>query len=210
MNQKVRENLTFVIEEDWNRFKKPILWSLFAVLLWVGVSALFSQIDEALGAVEIEGYEPENVLVPKAEQISRETKIFIPKIGVEAPILFVDSTDAKDFYGPLKKGVTHYPSSLPGEKGAAVILGHSAPAGVFKKEFNGVFSDLHELLPGDEIVVHYKGAIHRYTVQGQELLQKGQDVPQEELVATESKLVLLSCWPRGIDNKRIMVKAIAL
>ena len=209
MNKKVRENLLYVIEEDWSRFKKPILWCLFVLFLWMGLSSIFHQVDEALSAVEIKGYEPKKVL-GVTEEIFNETQISIPKIGVEAPIIFVQSTNAKDFKGPLKKGVTHYPSSLPGEKGTAIILGHSAPAGVFKKEFNGVFSNLKDLLPGDEIVIQHEGEVFRYAVEGQELLQRGQDIPQESLVATESKLVLLSCWPPGIDNKRIMVKAIAI
>ena len=210
MQKKVRENFVYALEEDWERLKTPVLWAVCILFVWGGVSFVFHKIDDAMSAVEIKGYETE-VFVPVFEDvISDETKIFIPKIEVEAPISFVKSTNPSDFIAPLKNGVTHYPSALPGEKGVSVILGHSAPAGILRKGFNGVFSDLKDLAEGDEIIVQYERNMFRYVVENQEVLQKGQDVPQGSLAAGESKLILLSCWPPGIDNKRIMVIAKAL
>jgi len=208
MERKVRENLLYALEEDWKRLKKPVLLVLVLVVILIGFTSVFRQIDETFSAVEIEGYspEPEDATVI----VGKEAKLSIPKIGVEVPISFVESTDPADYIAPLKKGVTHYPSSLPGQRGTAVILGHSAPAGIFKKEFNGVFSDLKDLVPGDEILLQYEGQIYEYVVQKQELLYKGEDVPEDSLLSTESKLALLSCWPPGIDNKRIMITAVKI
>ena len=215
MDKRVRENLLYVLEDNWSRFKRPVLWGLFALLLWFGISSVFNGIDKALGAVEITGYEPEAKLVgasvrPQPEYISTDSLLSIPSLGVETPLIFVDSTNPKDFYGPLKEGVTHYPSSLPGQSGTAIILGHSAPNAILRKQFNGVFSDIKDLEPGDEIIVQHEGKRYRYAVEGQEVLQRGQDVLAESLVTTQSKLVLLSCWPPGIDNKRLMIKATAI
>jgi LPXTG-site transpeptidase (sortase) family protein len=210
MQKKTRENLVFALEEDWARLKKPVLWVLVSIFVWMGVQTVFNGVDTALSAVEIEGYETRPEAVVIAEKISKEIKVSIPSIGVDAPLTFVDSTTPRDFLGPLKNGVVHYPSAAPGEKGTAIILGHSAPLDVFKKGFNGVFSELKDLQEGDEILVQYNGKVHTYAVTGQEYLQRGQDVPKEAFATNESKLVLLSCWPPGIDNKRIMVQAIAI
>jgi LPXTG-site transpeptidase (sortase) family protein len=210
MDKKTKENLLFALEEDWAKFKKPILWVLAVMCIWFGVSTVFNKVDGALNAVEIKGYETRLESAVLAEKLSKEIKISIPSIGVEAPITFVQSTAPRDFLEPLKNGVVHYPSAAPGEQGTAIILGHSAPLDILKKGFNGVFSELKDLREGDEIFVQYDGKIHTYKVEGQEFLQRGQDIPQKSLAAAESKLVLLSCWPPGIDNKRIMVKATAI
>ena len=97
---------------------------------------------------------------------------------------------------------------IPGEKGAAIILGHSAPPGWFGgSKYDGIFSNLHKLKEGDRISVTSNGATYTYEVKGKTFLQSGQDVPKESLVTDSSRLLLLSCWPPGIDNKRIMVEA---
>lgn len=214
MDRKTRENLLAALEEDWGRFKKPVLWGLFALFLWIGVSMLFHNIDVALSSVQIKGYDKGTEVVT-TDEAGNEVKEFIPagshlsipKLGVQAPITFVQSTRPGDFLGPLKKGVTHYPSSMPGDQGASIILGHSAPPGIFGAPFDGIFSNLKDLVPGDNITVYHEGKAFRYVVEKQELLQRGQDIPETSLDANQSKLLLLSCWPPGIDNKRIMVQA---
>lgn len=131
--------------------------------------------------------------------------ILIPKISVEAPLILVNSTDPKDFRMPLKKGVTHFPSALPGQEGTAIILGHSAPPGWPNINYDGVFSRVQELEEGDEIFVFFNYKEYKYRVSEKVFLKKGQDIPEAKESQSRSRLVLVSCWPPGIDNKRIVV-----
>ena len=143
----------------------------------------------------------------KAIPINEPDSIIIPKIGASAPIVFVNSTKPADFKAPLKRGVAHFPSALPGEKGRVVILGHSAPPYWPKIHYDGVFSDLNDLAAGDEINIIFKGRQYKYRVTEKIFLKKGQDVPHNSSADenSHSELLLISCWPPGIDNKRIVV-----
>ncbi len=181
-----------------SRFAKPAF--LFYILLMVGAGIVwgFQKVDAYLT--------PSWVNEENKTQIA-ETRIAIPKIGVEAPITFVQSVNPADFLEPLKKGVAHYPSALPGEKGATIILGHSAPLGWLGSKYDGIFSDLKDLEQGDRILITIKGELHTYEVSRTLFLNRGQDVPQEFMQSDQSRILLLSCWPPGINNKRIMVQA---
>lgn len=134
-------------------------------------------------------------------------KIEIPKLGVIAPLSFVASTDPNDYKQPLKAGVALYPSSKPGSRGSAIILGHSAPLGWPKINYDWVFSNISTLKLGDEIVVYYEGKKHVFRTTGSLLLQKGQDIPSFALASQNPTILLVSCWPPGINNKRIVVQA---
>lgn len=133
--------------------------------------------------------------------------IELPTLGVYAPLFLVESTDPKDFVAPLKRGVTHYPSDLPGNPGTAVILGHSAPAGWPRINYDWVFSKLDSLHSGDAIIVTFGNKEYTYQVKEKVTLQKGQYIPEKYLGREEGQLLLISCWPPGIDNKRIGVYA---
>lgn len=127
--------------------------------------------------------------------------IEISKIGISAPIVFPLSSEPVDLNGGLKKGVIHYPgSSLPGSDGQAIILGHSAPEGWPKLNYDWVFSDLSKLETGDNISVTLNGEIYNYTVTGKVILEKGEELPEH---SGAKSLVLLSCWPPGKNYKRI-------
>lgn len=141
--------------------------------------------------------------------------IEVPAIGIQAPIIFLENSCAKDncekeFEQALKKGVLHYPNTaLPGEKGEIVILGHSAPENWPKIDYDWIFSDLDKLNPGDKIYVYFEGRRYVFETKEKLFLAAGQDLPQS-LTESDSMLILMSCWPPGKDRERIAVKAILL
>jgi LPXTG-site transpeptidase (sortase) family protein len=135
-----------------------------------------------------------------------EDSLFIPSLGVKAPLVEVASFEPKDFREPLKRGVALYPSSLPGKKGRTIILGHSAPPSFPKINYDWVFSDLAKLKEGDEILINFNQKQYRYLVKGKKILKKGE--PLTDFSDNSfSELVLISCWPPGIDYKRLAVFA---
>lgn len=196
--QKIKNILEIIWEELRNPLRNFFLFYfvvfLLIALVIINLSPLKPQEKNLVG---------EN---PKEEILGgKPNGVLIPKIGVEAPLLIVDSIKPEDFRAPMKKGVAYYPSALPGEKGETVVLGHSAPRGWPKINYDWVFSELEKLEPGDEIFVSFENRSYRYIVGEKIFLQKGQDLPALSFDNSQSKLVLISCWPPGIDNKRIVV-----
>lgn len=149
--------------------------------------------------------------LPEPEVVAKvkEGSLAIPKLGIEAPIVFATSTDEKDLKKYLDKGVLHYPgSALPGEQGRVIILGHSAPPGWPEINFDKVFSDINKLESGDEVYVYFDNQGYLYRVREKIFLGKGEEIPASDLTNSESVLVLISCWPPGKDYKRIAVKCL--
>ena len=132
--------------------------------------------------------------------------VLIPKINIEAPLVFPESQDEKVLSKALDSGVVYYPlSSLPWQEGQIVLLGHSAPAGWPKIKYDWVFSDLNELELDDEIYLFFENCQYLYKVIGKSFLEKGEELP-ENLPDSQS-LLLISCWPPGKDIRRIAIHA---
>lgn len=181
-----------------SRFGKPLLFLCLFLALGSGIVWGFQKVDAYLT--------PSYAKEEKKEDVA-DASIEIPRIGVAVPIAFVESTNPTDFLEPLKNGVAHYPSALPGQKGVAIILGHSAPMGWLGNLYDGVFSNLKDLVVGDVISLRVNGESHTYHVSAKVFLERGQDIPESLMLSDGSRLLLLSCWPPGINNKRIMIQA---
>lgn len=143
-----------------------------------------------------------------AKTVDKEDSIEIAKIGIAAPLVFINSTENSDYDVALKNGVAHYFTSvMPNEKGQTIFLGHSAPAGWPKIHYDWVFSDINSLIAGDEIVINYNNGEYRYKVTEKYILKQGDDVPNSDLTNSRYMVVLISCWPPGVNYKRIAVEA---
>ena len=138
---------------------------------------------------------------------SQPDSVLIPKINVNAPIITPKSADRKDILIALKEGVALHPDSvLPGQKGTAVISGHSSPHLFYRGDYNTVFSLLNKLEKGDSITVYLSQKKYVYKVADKRIFY-----PSEKILSVEDKnkstLILLSCWPVGTDWKRLAVEA---
>ncbi|MCH8741956.1 sortase [Patescibacteria group bacterium] len=196
------KNIIEFLKEEAGKFLKVFLFLYIGVLLVLAVVTMgqgTSNQTEAKTIFENIEESTEKVLIDK------QNSIVIPGIGIEAPITLVDSTQPKDFIEPLKNGVVHYPSSLPGENGEIIILGHSSPPFWPKINYDWVFSKLNTLNTGDEVYIYFNNSQYKYVVEGQVILQAGQELPSFATKNSKSKLLLVSCWPPGIDNKRIVI-----
>jgi sortase A len=132
--------------------------------------------------------------------------IVIPKINVEAPILYLKTTNNADILEAIKNGVGHYQgTALPGRMGNVFLTGHSSYYWWSKGKYNQVFALLDRLIIGDLIYVYYKGDKFVYRV-NQSFVVKPNQV---EVLAPSPKpiLTLMTCTPVGTNLKRLIVQA---
>jgi LPXTG-site transpeptidase (sortase) family protein len=141
-----------------------------------------------------------------------DTRIKIPAIGVDAPIIWVHDTKEKEILNKLEKGVIHYPGTpIPSMRGNSYITGHSSYYSWSKSKFKEVLKGINKLKVGDEIIFTFKLAsgkstdiIYRVTKAGIVVL------PDDERLFEDyegRELTLVTCWPIGTNLKRMMVKA---
>ncbi len=204
-------------------FKYFVIFFLFAFLVinWGDVSWLFNYkvVTKIVGdflqkitfSVSKQGGGGTRKLLERQETkcvFSEKTDwLEIPKINLSVPIIFPKKENKEiDFEKLLDEGAVFYPSSsLPGEKGETIILGHSAPLNWPKVRYEWIFSRLSELEKGDEIIIYYDYCKYRYIVFDKKILNKGESIPVFN--NQDNVLVLTSCWPPGKDYKRIIVGA---
>jgi len=193
----------------------------FLVVNWHKVSWLFNQkaVYGELESIIRKGQTEEPKMPAAAENLAespeapeeftdKEDGIDIPKLGISAPLIFPEGNSDKDFKIALKKGVVYYPDSvLPGQKGTAIILGHSSPSNWPKINYDWVFSNISKLGAGDEILIFFGHRQYIYKVVEARILEQGAEIPADWLLSEQANLVLLSCWPPGKDYKRFGILA---
>ena len=156
-----------------------------------------------------------NGTVPEGGGAQREGNIGIgtleiPSLGVRAPIVLEKSLDPNKIFDRLEDGVVHYSgSSLPGQKGAAIILGHSSAYPWYKGKYGSVFALLGRLKTGDRIIINSGEKTLVYEVKESLIFNPPfKNTGLERLTAADgSSIILISCWPVGTNYKRIAVRA---
>ncbi|MDI3341700.1 MAG: sortase [Sphaerobacter sp.] len=142
------------------------------------------------------------------------TRLRMPSIGVDTPVVEVDY-DLVTIEGvPVMQWQVadyaaghHRTSANPGEDGNIVISGHDDWRGE-------VFRDLPHLALGDPIILVTPEGEHRYAV-AELVYRKDTGAPLAERLATgqflspmpEERVTLVTCWPYGIDDHRLIVIA---
>lgn len=129
--------------------------------------------------------------------------ISIPKLKIDSASVAIGGED-------LSKSLIHYPgTALPGQKGNAVIFGHSVlPLFFDPKDYLTIFSTLPNLNKGDEINVNFDGISYKYRVETMfEVLPTDLQVLDQD--KSDSFLTLVTCVPPGDPRKprRLIVRA---
>lgn len=132
--------------------------------------------------------------------------LVIDKIGVEVPIVSnVDGDNKLVYLRALKKGVAHYRgTAFPGGGTNIFIFGHSSMT-TGSGPYAEVFARLPELTPGDEITVYYQAQELKYKVAKKKIIEKT-DVDVLDPTPKE-QLTIMTCWPIGSNEKRIIIIA---
>jgi sortase A len=215
---ELRENLVGKIREHSGRVRSSRHFMPVALALTVALVFGILQYNRLIVA-QVKAYvspgsiSPANLVVDPTTDIkvSTEPKIIIPKINVDAPVVYdVPSIEEHVVQEKLKSGVVHYPipgaSSLPGQQGNTVILGHSSNDVFDDGGYKFVFVQLDKLDKGDTFYLNYQGTRYTYSVTDKKIIN-----PNEvgTLVINNGKplATLVTCTPPGTALKRLVIFA---
>jgi len=141
--------------------------------------------------------------------VGAEPKIIIPKINVEAPVVYDVPTIEEDAVQKgLERGVVHYPTTPnPGEKGNAVIFGHSSGNILNSGKYKFAFLLLKSMDEGDTFIIHKDNKRYVYKI-----YEKYVTSPDDFSVLDPPKdraaiVTLITCDPPGQSTNRLIVQA---
>ncbi|HSX48194.1 MAG TPA: class D sortase [Candidatus Nanoarchaeia archaeon] len=141
-----------------------------------------------------------------AQPVSTQSTIIIPKINVNAPIVFEPSFDETRIQKALENGVVHYGNTPnPGQPGNSVIVGHSSNDWWEPGNYKFVFVLLDKLAVGDEFQVDYQGKQLNYKISEVKIVE-----PTDLTVLAQTSdptMTLITCTPPGTSWKRLIIKA---
>lgn len=127
--------------------------------------------------------------------------ISIPKLGIKNAVVSTIDTDLS------KHLVNYYGTSLPPDKGNAVIFGHSTLPQLFdSNSYKTTFTYLFELKEGDEIITNVGKASYRYRIESI-LVVDPENTTVLEQTYDDSYITLITCTPPGTIWKRLVVRA---
>ncbi|MCA9349616.1 sortase [Candidatus Saccharibacteria bacterium] len=200
----------------WSGFKKTLIYSMVSI---VGVAGFFiafnwplisSQISYALasdGNTEqpLSHQEQVEVLEQAADAPAGEI-INIPKIAIQAPVVYQPSVVEADVQSSLQTGVVHFGGTAkPGDPGNVVIVGHSSNDPWAAGEYNYIFALLEKLEIGDNIEINHNSKKYVYQVSEEKIVEPT-DISVIQPTA-DPTLTLITCWPLGTNWQRLIIHA---
>ncbi len=139
-------------------------------------------------------------------KVSKAPKIIIPKIGVEAPVVYDEpKVDEASYQKALERGVVRLGNTAnPGTNGNVVIGGHSSNNVFNAGDYKYVFVNLKRLNKGDIFYLNYNGQRYTYKVFNKEIITPT-DV---SALASNGKpiVTLFTCDPPGTNVNRLIVQ----
>lgn len=134
-----------------------------------------------------------------------DNSIFIPKIGVTAPVSY--DIGEGEVMEKLKSGVVHLSGSAHLGEGANIfVTGHSSNYWWENGEYNTVFALLPELESDDIIYLTDNGKLKRFKVIDKKEVRKSE--VDGNLISEGEQLTLMTCVPIGTNLRRLLIVAI--
>lgn len=140
--------------------------------------------------------------------VGPESKIIIPKINVEAPVVYdVPSIAEEDVQRGLEKGVVHYVTTPnPGEKGNSVLFGHSSGNILNKGKYKFAFLLLKSLEKEDTFIIQKDGKRYVYKIYNK-YVTNPHDLSVLGPTDRPATMTLITCDPPGTSTHRLIIQA---
>lgn len=188
--------LPFILIESGSSYRAPVENSVLGAATGFRESN-FTELENKTDAKILE----------RAYVIPEKFFIQIPKINIKNGLIMTNSFEMNpdEFIG-------HYAgTSLPGERGNMFLYGHSVMPFLFsEKNYKTIFSNLHKLEEGDEIIIRFNSKRYIYKVLEKNILKPEEVNPLNsgpEAYQDSSTLSLMTCTPPGTTLKRLIVNA---
>jgi LPXTG-site transpeptidase (sortase) family protein len=147
----------------------------------------------------------------QAEVIKGPYTLRIPRIGVEAPVVPIESNEDRVLMPPRDPGIAGWwrDGAAPGEpQGSAVLVGHTV-----RNDGGGIFDDVGDLRSGDTIEVEGSASALTYRIQSVEVLSKDEVAHNAEQIFTQTgpgRLVVITCddWDGTVWRSNIITVAV--
>lgn len=141
--------------------------------------------------------------------VGPEPKIIIPKINVEAPVVYDEPrVDEKIIQKALERGVVHFPiTPNPGENGNSVIVGHSSSNILNSGKYKFAFLLLKSLDNDDTFFVHKDGKRYVYKVYNKFVTSPTDVSVLDPPSDRKAIMTLITCDPPGLSTNRLIIQA---
>jgi LPXTG-site transpeptidase (sortase) family protein len=141
--------------------------------------------------------------------VGPEAKIIIPKINVDAPVVYdVPTIEEHSIQEGLERGVVHYITTAnPGEQGNAVIFGHSSNNILNKGNYKFVFVLLKNLDEGDVFYIQKDSKRYAYKVFEKKIVSPDNISVLNPVPGKTATMTLITCDPPGTAINRLVIVA---
>ncbi|OGH16448.1 MAG: hypothetical protein A3C30_04630 [Candidatus Levybacteria bacterium RIFCSPHIGHO2_02_FULL_40_18] len=145
---------------------------------------------------------------PSLPPDNESQKIKVDSYLISIPRLKIKDAEVSTQDYDLEKHLVQYlGTSIPGEKGTAVIFGHSTLPQLFNpKNYKTIFATAHKLEIGDEVFINVQGVNYKYKIFSIVITD-----PEDTNILSQSfdnsYITLVTCTPPGTTWKRLVIRA---
>jgi sortase A len=211
LRQKLLERVqTSATKVRRSRHFVPITAAIIVVLFFIFLQYNRVFIANVQAYVSPGSIDPQNIVVdPSADiSVSQESRLIIPKINVDVPVLYDIGSDYASQMKAMETGVAHFAipgaSSHPGQIGNTVIAGHSSNDLLDSGDYKFIFAQLDKLQTGDSMYANYQGKRYTYTITSKQVIEPT-DVNKLIYPTDKPIMTLITCTPLGTALHRLLI-----
>ena len=190
----------------------PALAGVVVLLIFVGLQFNRQIVGTVLAYTTPGNIEPQNIIVDTTaqEDVGPEPKMIIPKLNIDAPVVYGIGPDYNSQMAAMERGIAHFSipgaNAVPGQVGNAVFAAHSSNDVFARGDYKFIFAQNEKLIKGDIIHMNYEGKRYTYAVTTTEVVMPN-EVSKVQIDTKKPMLTLISCVPLGTAEKRLLVFA---
>ena len=142
-------------------------------------------------------------------RLSDPDRLVIPRLGIDAPVIYAAEENEQAFQGALKSGAVHYPgTSGIGEPGNAYIFGHSSDYIWSRGRYKTVFALLPKIQIGELVTVtDREGYLYNYKVIETKVVSPSDVSVLGDYGGARKLLTLQTSYPIGTAWRRFVAVA---
>ena len=215
--KELRESIRKKVTESTEKVKKsrhfiPAIAGISVLVLFMFLQYNRVVFGTVAAYVSPGNIEPQNIIVDPTTnvEVGPEPRMIIPKINVDAPVVYGVGPDHDSQMKAMESGIAHFAipgaNAVPGQVGNTVMAAHSSNDVFAPGDYKFVFAQNERLTKGDVIHMHYEGTRYTYSVTTTEVVLPT-EVSKIQLDTDKPMLTLISCVPLGTAQKRLLVFA---